>query len=183
MKRENINFIIAALIILVSAVSRVLMYPNNFSSIIAMALFAGAIFTDKKFAYAMPLLAMVISDVLFEISGKAQGFWGWGQIVNYAALALITAFAFSLKKINIVSVVGYSISASLFFFVLSNLSFFLIDNQQYHLYSQDVKGLVQCYIAALPFLKTSIVADLFYSVLLFGTYYMITSHSFDKKLA
>lgn len=183
MKKLNHNYIIAILIILISAVLRVIMYPNNFSSIIAMALFAGAIFTNKKYAYAMPILAMFISDVLFEVSGKAQGFWGWGQLVNYGILVLITVFAFSLKKINVISVAGYSISASLFFFVLSNLSFFLIDNQIYHLYSQNLKGFVQCYIAALPFLKNSLIADLFYSILLFGSYYFITSSSFKKELA
>lgn len=183
MKKENVNFAIAAILVLLAAFSRVIMYPHNFSPIIGMALFAGATFKDRKYAYIFPIAAMLISDVMFELSGKAPGFWGLGQVVNYGILALITAFAFNLKKITPISVFGFSISASLIFFFLSNMSVFFIDNRTYHMYSQDMKGFVECYIAALPFLKISLIADLVYSTLLFGSYYLVTHTSYVKKLA
>ena len=38
-------------------------HPPNFVPITAMALFAGLNFKNKKLAYSIPLLAMIISDL------------------------------------------------------------------------------------------------------------------------
>ncbi|HQW83684.1 MAG TPA: hypothetical protein PK987_04455, partial [Ferruginibacter sp.] len=78
-KQTSFTLLIAALLIVVAALSRVFMYPHNFSPIIGMAVFAGAVIKDRRLAFAMPLLAMFLSDVLFEVFNIAPGFWGWGQ--------------------------------------------------------------------------------------------------------
>ena len=119
-KQNTSTLIIAVLLIIVAALSRVFLYPHNFSPIIGMAIFAGAVIKDRRLAFALPLFAMFLSDVLFEVFNIAPGFWGWGQLVGYGILALITVIAFSMKKINVLSVAGYSIGASLLFFFLSN---------------------------------------------------------------
>jgi hypothetical protein len=159
------------------------MYPNNFSPIIGMAIFAGAVIKDRRFAFALPLLAMFLSDILFELFTTAPGFWGWGQLVGYGILALITVIAFSMKKINVLSVAGYSIGASLLFFFLSNSAFFVFDNPIYHLYPNNFNGYIASLAAGIPFLKTGIVADLVYSTVLFGTYYLVQHYAFAKKTA
>lgn len=105
-KQSTSSLIIASLLIIIAAVSRVIMYPDNFSPIIGMAVFAGAVIKDRRLAFALPVLAMFLSDVLFEVFNIAQGFWGWGQLVGYGILALITIIAFSMKKINVLSVAG-----------------------------------------------------------------------------
>ena len=183
MKQNTLNIIIASLLVIIAAISRVLLYPDSFSPIIGMAIFAGAIFKDKRLAFTLPIFAMLLSDVLFEVSGIAAGFWGIGQVVSYAILALITVFAFRLKKINFKNIMGFSLAASVIFFVLSNLFFFLIDNRVYHTYTQDFSGLQQCFIMALPFFKTAIVADLVYSFVLFGSYFLINRLVLSKQLA
>ena len=66
---------------------------------------------------------------------------------------------------------------------LSNLSFFVIDNPVYHTYTQNYSGFINCYIAAIPFFKTSIVADLVYSGVLFGAYYLIQQTASRKVVA
>ena len=96
--------------ILAAALSRIAFYPLNFSPVIAMALFSGSVIKDKKLAFALPLLAMFISDILFEVTNIAVGFWGWGQLVGYGIFALITVFGFNLKKINPLNVAGFSIA-------------------------------------------------------------------------
>ena len=40
---------------------------------------------------------MLLSDIMFEISGIAPGFWGWGQLTGYGILATITLIGFTLK--------------------------------------------------------------------------------------
>lgn len=179
MKQNKINLLLAVILILSAAISRVVLYPNNFSPIIGMALFGGAIIKDKRFAFVLPIFAMFISDVMFEASGIANGFWGWGQLVGYGILAIITVFGFRLKKVNAVNVIGFSLISSVIFFVLSNLSFFLIDNKVYHTYSNDLVGFKNCFIQALPFFKAHV--DLIFNAILFGTYYLITTYVTNNR--
>lgn len=180
-KQRSSAIVISALLIMAAALSRVWLYPHNFSPIIGMAIFAGAVIKDKRLAFALPLVAMFLSDLIFEVSGIAQGFWGWGQLVGYAILAFITVIAFSLKKINAFSVAGYSMGSSLLFFFLSNSSFFVFDNPIHHTYSQDFSGYINCLVGGLPFLKTGIAADLVFSGVLFGAYYLVEKYAFSKK--
>ncbi len=180
-KQNKFGFIIAAILVLAAAISRVIMYPDNFSPIIGMAIFSGAILHDKRLAFALPLFAMLLSDIMFEAFTIAPGFWGWGQLVGYGILVLITILAFNLKKINIRNVLAFSIMSSILFYLLSNLSFFIIDNPVYHTYTQDTNGFIQCYVQALPFLRTSLVADLVYSGILFGAYYAINNILIKKR--
>ena len=182
-KQNTSTLIIAVLLIIVAALSRVFLYPHNFSPIIGMAIFAGAVIKDRRLAFALPLFAMFLSDVLFEVFNIAPGFWGWGQLVGYGILALITVIAFSMKKINVLSVAGYSIGASLLFFFLSNSAFFVFDNPVYNLYAQNFSGYIASLVGGLPFLKTGIIADLVYSTVLFGTYFLVQHYALNKKVA
>lgn len=182
-KQTNSAILIASVLIIVAAVSRVIMYPDNFSPIIGMAIFAGAVLKDKRLAFALPLLAMFLSDVLFEVFNIAPGFWGWGQLVGYGILALITVIAFSMKKISVLKVAGYSIGSSLLFFFLSNSAFFVFDNAVFNLYPQNFTGYIASLVAGIPFLKTGLIADLVYSGILFGTYYLIQNYAFSNKKA
>lgn len=180
-KQSTSTLIIAALLVIIAALSRVILYPDNFSPVIGMAIFAGAVIKDKRLAFALPVLAMFLSDFIFEVSGIADGFWGWGQLVGYGILALITVIAFSMKKIHVLSVAGYSIGSSLLFFFLSNSAFFIFDNPVYHTYTQNFSGYIATLAGGLPFLKTGLIADLIYSTVLFGTYYLIQNYAFNKK--
>jgi hypothetical protein len=180
-KQNTSTLIIAVLLVVIAALSRVLLYPYNFSPIIGMAVFAGAVIKDRRLAFALPLLSMFLSDVLFEVFNIAPGFWGWGQLVGYGILALITVIAFSMKKINVLSVAGYSIGSSILFFFLSNSAFFIFDNPIYHTYTQNFSGYIATLAGGLPFLKTGVIADLVYSTILFGTYFLVQRFAFSKK--
>jgi hypothetical protein len=150
---------------------------------VGMAIFAGATFTNKKLAFALPLASMLLSDVMFEMISTGSGFWGWGQLAGYAIFALITVIAFTLKNVTAPKVIGYSLGSSVIFYLLSNLSFFVFDNPVYHTYTQSFAGLVNCYVAALPFFRTSIAADLVYSGVLFGAYYLLLNYTAKKAIA
>jgi hypothetical protein len=135
---------------------------------------------DKKLAILLPLSAMLLSDVLFEVLNIAQGFWGWGQIVNYVLLAGITVFGFALKKINLVNVTGFSIASSLIFFFISNATVWLF---QPGMYAAGLSGLRDSLVAGLPFLKNGVVTDLLYCAALFGAYSLVGKYKFEKVVA
>lgn len=179
-KRDYTLVALAVVLVVSAALSRLVLYPFNFSPIIAMALFAGSVLKDKKLAVLLPLSAMLLSDLLFELLNIAPGFWGWGQFVNYALLAGITVFGFSLKKINLLNVAGFSIASSLIFFFISNATVWMF---QPGMYASDLSGLRDSLIAGLPFLKNGVITDLLYCGLLFGTYSLILKTKTEKVLA
>ena len=47
-----------------AAALRLLPHPSNFTPIGALALFAGAHFDDKRWAFVLPLAAMLLSDAV-----------------------------------------------------------------------------------------------------------------------
>ena len=180
MKQSSTMVLIAVVMILAAALSRIAFYPLNFSPVIAMALFGGAVIKDKKIAFALPLLAMFISDVLFEVTNIAPGFWGWGQLVGYGIFALITVFGFQLKRINILNVAGFSIASSCIFFLLSNTSVWIFDTTSY---AQNFGGWINCLAAGIPFLKNGLAADLVYSAVFFGGFVLLQKFAFKKAMA
>src|SRR6188508_2436588 len=107
--KQNKILIAFALLILTGALYRIIPgRPFGFAPQIAMALFGGAIISDKKWAFALPLFSMLISDALFEVlyrSGLSTmaGFYE-GQGVNYLLLAGITFIGIGMRRINITNI-------------------------------------------------------------------------------
>ena len=79
---------------------KALTHPFTIDPIIAISLFSGAVISDRKLAFLMPLAAMFASDVILEIFKIDVGFYGISQIGNYASLLLITVIGFGMKNKN-----------------------------------------------------------------------------------
>lgn len=178
MKQKNQVFIAIALI-LFAAVLKAVTYPHSFNPIIAIALFSGVVVTDKKLAFALPLLAMFASDLILEIANIAPGFYGWSQIGNYAALLFVTVLGFFMRKINALNVIAFSIASTLLFFLLSNSNTFFFDT--FHTYEHSFNGWIDCLVAGVPFLNNKMPIDLLFSGILFGSYVLIFK-PYAKKL-
>lgn len=174
MKQNKTLVLIVVLIVVLAALSRVIFYAKEFyfSPAIVMALFSGAVIKEKKLAFIVPIFSMFLADVLFQVSGIAPGFWGWGQLFGYGILALITIFGFYLKKINVLNIVGFTIASTLIFFFLSNSSIWLLDSDG-SFYAKTFTGYMNCLAAGIPFLKNNLVADLLYSAVFFGGYALL----------
>jgi hypothetical protein len=63
-----LRFLLIAGLIAAAATSRLLPHPPNFTPIGAIALFGGAAFRDRRLAFAVPLLAMLLSDAALGFS-------------------------------------------------------------------------------------------------------------------
>jgi hypothetical protein len=145
-----------------AAALRLLPHPSNFTPIGALALFAGAHFDDKRWAFIVPLAAMFLSDILI-------GFHT-GMPIIYAAFAIIVCMGFLLKqKKAALRVTGASLAAATFFFVVSNFAVWAIDG----LYPMTFQGLVTCYVAAIPFFQNWLMGTLFYAAVLFGGFALL----------
>lgn len=149
------RFLALAAMILFVAMARLLPHPPNFAPVESMALFAGAVFLDKRLAILVPLVAMAISDIgLALLFGAGYGFHKLLPVV-YACIAATVVLGF-LSTPSVVSALG--------FFAITN--FFVWWGSSF--YPQTAQGLIACYVAALPFLKNAIAGALVYSLILFG---------------
>jgi len=154
--------------------------PLGFAPQIAMALFGGAAIKDKKWAFALPIFSMFLSDLLFQglFSAGLSSTYGFydGQLLNYCLFALMVVIGFAIKKINLVNVVAASLTAPTLFFLLSN--FITWSGMAGGLRGLNrplsFPGLLLAYNDGLPFYKGALMATLFFSTLLFGGYYLLT---------
>jgi hypothetical protein len=188
MKLNKKIYIAATLIILASAVYRVSpLREYGFAPQWAIAIFSGFLFSNnKKWAFALPLLSMFLSDAIYEVMfsmklTNIQGFYGKGQIVNYALFALVTCVGFFIKQFNAVKIGAAAIAAPTLFFLFSNFDVWVTNTG--YLRAKTLGGLMQCYEDGLPFYKTSIYGTLIFSVVMFGTYYFIAKREPKEAIA
>jgi hypothetical protein len=180
MKITRSVIVALVLLILVSALYRIVPNrPDGFAPQYAMAIFGGALFIkNKKWAFALPLLSIFLSDALYQLLYNAglsarQGFYS-GQWQNYLLIAALTFIGFLIKKINVVNILLASIAAPSVYFILSNFIVWLGGGGLQR--PKTFGGLMQCYNDALPFYPNSVYATLFFSTVLFGGYYLIKKY-------
>jgi len=154
MNKERL--ITLTLIVLAAACSRLLPHPQNVTPIAALALFAGAHFERKWLAYAIPLSAMALSDLIL---GYHETLWA-----VYLGFTLVVALGFLLRRnTRFIPVAMMTVIGSTLFFVISNLGVWLTGG----IYPATDQGLIDCFIAAIPFFGNSLAGDIFYTGLLF----------------
>ena len=189
MKKNNSIITSIVLLVIIASLYRVLPgRPLGFAPQIAMALFAGSIVKDKKFAFILPLLTMLFSDIIYEVLfqfkvSSIPGFYN-GQILNYLLFAVLTVVGFAIQKSNPVQILAGAISGTLVYFLLSNFTVWIggglaINNLPY---PKTMDGLIACYTAAIPFLRGSFYATLIFSAILFGGYALFTKYFEQKTL-
>jgi hypothetical protein len=136
---------------------RLVPHPPNFTPIGAMALFSGAYLGRRALAFAAPLGALLLSDLVL-------GFYH-GMATVYASVALIVVLgAMALKRVSPIRVGAAALASSVLFFVITNFGMWLFSG----FYPRTVAGLEACYVAAIPFFQNTVAGDLFYATLLFG---------------
>lgn len=150
--KENI----AIFLILIVVVSRLVPHPPNFSPVLSIALFAGAMFPSKWKAFLIPVAGLVLSNFLL-------GFYTVAWVV-VGLMVAITAIGLLMKtNKSAPRWIGYSLGASVVFFIVSN--FFVWAFSGY--YPLTMEGLMTSYTLALPFFQNTVISTLFYSLVLF----------------
>ena len=150
MKEKNKKILFITLFIIVAALMRLIPHPPNFVPITAIAIFAGVKFNNIKIAYAIPISIMLISDLFI-------GFYSISLFV-YLAFILIITYSSFIKKYSIKNI----ILSSVIFFIITNFGVWLMGG-----YPKSIEGLLLCYTMAIPFFTNSIIADLFFSAILY----------------
>jgi hypothetical protein len=157
------SFWFALILILFAAATRFIPGTNNFTAVGAMALFSGAVFRNKKYAFLLPIIAMFMSDIFL-------GFH-FGLVPVYACFAFTVWMGCVIRnKISFTNVLLMSLLCSVVFYLITNLPFWYTDIQ---LYPNTLQGTFESYTNALPFFRNQLAGDLFYNALLFSLYFFV----------
>ncbi len=187
MKRNYTNILIATGLILLAACSRIVNHEMgwyNLAPVGALGLFCGAAIKDKKYAFLFAILAQLIGDVYIQLFTKWAGFYGVEQGFVYGALILVTILGIQMKQPKAHKVLGFSLAASVVFFIVSNFGVWVAmetGKADLYNYGHGFTGLVNTYVAAVPFFKNTLIGDLVGSTVLFGSYFLL-QRAFTNKL-
>jgi hypothetical protein len=155
------KFFLVSGIIILAVLLRLIPHWPNFTPLAAMALFAGTYMKRKELAFALPFAALLISDI----------FIGFHQTMFavYAGFAIIVAVGFLLRRnVKVHTVVMASLGASVLFYLITNFAVWASGTVGYPM---NGAGLIQSYVAAIPFFRNALLGDLFYNTVFFGSFY------------
>jgi hypothetical protein len=162
------RFTVVAGLILAATASRFIPHPLNFSPIGAIALFGGAQLSDKRTAFLVPLTALFLADLVTGLHVLIP--------FVYGSFALTVCLGFWLRRDrNPLRVTAAVLAGAFLFFVITNFGVWALLGT----YPNTPSGLVACYLAALPYFQNTLLSDLLYSLLLFGSF-ALAEHRFAR---
>jgi hypothetical protein len=157
--------------VLGAALSRLIPHPWNFTAIGAMALFGGAYFQSRISSMLVPMAALFLSDLILGFHST--------MLFVYVPFALTVVLGWTLQENKKPArIVPLSLLTSLVFFLVSNFGVWVMGG----FYSSSWHGLVDCYVAAIPFFDNQIFGDLFFTGLLFGSFELLRKGAPNAKV-
>ena len=176
MKKLNLQTGVLSIIILLAAFTRIMPHPPNFSPMAAIGLFGAAHFAKKWQAFFIPLIGIWVSDLVinnYVYSSSSSNFvWFYSgfywQYMSYILIIFAGLFIFN-RGISLTKTFGGMMSSSGIFFLVSNFGVWTGGT----MYPKNFGGLITCYAAGVPFIHNTIISDVLFTTVLFGTYYLL----------
>lgn len=138
--------------------ARIIPHPPNFTPVVGMAIFAPFLFRDLFVAIALPLAAMVVSNLVLGFHSSM--FWVFLSIV----LITVGAHWAKMHAPTLMKTASMVVAASTSFFLITNFAVWAMNG----LYPMTPAGLMACYIAAIPFFGNTLASTALFSAIFFG---------------
>lgn len=170
-------------VLLVAGVTRALPHPPNFAPIAAMALFGGVYLTNRKLAFLLPLVAMMFSDLLLEglhqIGLREYSGLHSTMLFVYGSMIAISGIGMLLQnRVKPLNLIGGSLAASVLFFLVTNFGVYATG-----MYGTEPTSLMATYVMGIPFFGYTVLGDLFFVTLLFGSFEVLKNRMPKYTLA
>jgi len=156
-KKQKI--ILSVILVVLAIATRFMPHMWNFTALTAVALFAGN-YLGPRYAIGVVFFSMLVSDLFI-------GFYDFKlMIIVYGSFALVGLIPSLIKGKGVSRILGMSLVGSTLFFLLTNWAVWYFGV----MYSPDFSGLLNSYIAGLPFFRNAVLGDLWYTSVFFGVY-------------
>ena len=147
---------------------RFLPLPYSFAPVTAALLYFGA--RRPRREMWVPVAGLAASGVYlsrsvygYPLSADLLVTWAW-----YVGIVLLGGLL--AKNASALRVGAASLTASVSFFLLSNFAVWAV----WSMYPKTASGLAMCYVAGLPFFRSAVVSDLFFTSAFFGIGYLVS---------
>lgn len=160
-------------LLLLAVFSRLVPHAPNFTALGAVAVFSAYFFRSRREAIAVALAALLISDLVI-------GFYPYVAWV-YGAFLLTMLVGRALAKASRLSwslTIGANVVAALVFFFVTNFGVWATGT----LYARTTAGLVECFVAAIPFFGNTLASQLIFGVALFGSHRFLETRRQPKAV-
>jgi hypothetical protein len=114
---------------------------------------------------------MMVSDAILGVHSLIL--FTWGSLMLIALIGL-----WLRERRDWLHLTAASFGAAVLFYVVTNFGVWLLGY-----YPMNLKGLVDCYVLAIPFFRTMLVSTLVYSFVFFGLYELIASRVKNTRYA
>jgi hypothetical protein len=188
------RFIVVCLLIIAPASLRMLAPEWNVVPIAAIALYCGAHFRNRGLAFSIPLLAMFLGDILLAVQTRNPSLYLFHATMPfvYGCYVFSVAMGIGLQRhwdrlpegissreaapkteagrwhsalrARVLPITTLTIAGSILFFLVTNFGCWLM----FHTYPKTWHGLLDCYLAGVPYFRGTLCGDLIGSAILFG---------------
>ena len=124
-------------------------HPPNFTPILALTLYTSAFFGLRSCPYI--IFAFALSDL----------FIGFHQLLIFTWGSLILISLLGKYGNNFFSRLFLLVFSSILFFIITNFGVWLISD----FYTMDLKGILNCYLLAIPFFANTILSTFIFGML------------------
>lgn len=159
MNKKNL-FIAFVSLIAIAVIGRLSPHLWNATPLAAVALFSASYF-GLRFSALATIASLAISDL-------AIGTYDWRiMAVVYSSFLVAAAIGkLTSRRRTPITVAGAVLGSSVFFFIATNFAVWAFGT----MYQHTLSGLLDAYVAALPFFRNSVLGDALYALALFGGY-------------
>ena len=162
----------AASLLVLGASFRLMPHPANISPVIAVALFGGAVFPNRKSGIALALSILFLTDCILGFHDQ--------MLSVYGATALVALIGGMLRgRRSFEQTTLAALASSGLFFLITNVSVWASGK----IYARSWQGLGDCFVAAVPFAQRSVLGDLLFTGILFVSWSIIQKGLPQLKLA
>lgn len=146
-------------LVAVGVLGRLWQPAYNITPLAAVALAAGWLFPLRPVAAAVPLASLVLSNMaLLPYDSVVMA------VVVYAATMWPVLMGGVIARRGWAAAVGGALASSLVFYLSTNFAHWITTEQ----YPHSAAGLLQCYVAALPFYRWMPVGDVVWTLVVFA---------------
>ena len=166
----------AYLIIVLATLTRFIPHLPNFSPVYGALLFGGANLKkrDSIWFSAVTLGAgdIALTKFIYHLNV------GWGELIQMAAFVSIATVGWILQRRFSVGRLAFAcLAAPTAFYLISDFGVWVGLNSYPHTW----RGLVECYVAAIPFQGRITVSTVLYAAILFGTQRIHALHEEQQR--
>jgi hypothetical protein len=143
----------------------------NFAAVGALGLFAGTRLRSHA-AFLVPLVVMFVSDLLLipALAQRGMPSFTWMSPIVYGCYLLNVLLGRAVRNTSAPMIWAgpAALLGALLFFLVTNYAVWA--GGEGNLYAPTWDGLMQCYLAALPFCRSTFISDVGYTILFFGVH-------------